>query len=100
MANYKDIKGTTVQVQSATQPTTYPQAEGELYYNASNGDYEFLGPGTGAWATGGALPTAVRSGSGTGTQTTAFSFMVRAAPAYPTATQNYNGTAWSTDPIN
>ena len=58
MANYKDIKGTTVQVQSATQPTTYPQAEGELYYNASNGDYEFLGLGTGTWATGGTYNTA------------------------------------------
>ena len=53
MANYKDIKGTTVQVQSGTQPTTYPQAAGELYYNSSNGDYEFLGPGAGTWSSGG-----------------------------------------------
>ena len=71
MANYKDIKGTTVQVKSGTQPTTYPQAAGELYYNSSNGDYEFLGPGVGTWASGGNVNTARELVGEAGIQTAA-----------------------------
>jgi hypothetical protein len=76
--------------------------EGQMFYRSDTGDMKvtLTDYGTGAWASGGALPAAVRSGSGTGTQNTAFSFMVRAASSYPTATQNYNGTAWSTDPAS
>ena len=73
MANYKDIKGTTVPVKSGTLPTSpYPQAEGGLFYNLGSGEFQFLGTGTGAWATGanleleiGDATTPDYSGSGT-----------------------------------
>jgi len=94
MANYKDIKGTTVQVQSGTQPTTYPQAAGELYYNSSNGDYEFLGPGAGAWSSGGNLNTNRRYASGLGSVTAGLVFG-GANPGTIDNTESYNGTAWT-----
>ena len=93
MANYKDIKGTTVQVQSGTQPTTYPQAAGELYYNSSNGDYEFLGIGAGTWATGGDLGTARKDGAGLGIQTAAI--LAGGGDPAKNNTETYNGTSWS-----
>ncbi len=94
MANYKDIKGTTVQVQSGTQPTTYPQAEGELYYNASNGDYEFLGLGAGAWSSGGNLNTARRYFAGVGSSTAGLVFGGSSPPTVA-ITESYNGTTWA-----
>ena len=94
--------GAITQEFSAATITDAIKTNGQAFYRSDTGDFKISLTqfGTGAWASGGALPTAVRSGSGTGTQTTAYSFMVRAAPAYPTATQNYNGTAWSTDPAS
>ena len=69
MATYKEIKGTTVKVRSSSMPTAYPQVAGELYYNSSNGKYEFLGLAAGAWSSGGNLNTARQSGGGLGIQT-------------------------------
>jgi len=95
MANYKDIKGTTVQVQSATQPTTYPQAAGELYYNASNGDYEFLGLGAGTWASGGSLNTARAEIGYAGIQTAALGFGGNNPGSQTDITEEYNGSSWT-----
>jgi len=97
MANYKDIKGTTVQVKSATQPTTYPQLAGELYYNSSNGDYEFLSPGAGTWASGTNLGSASGGRGMAGAASSSIAFGGTGSP--PTATQDitetYDGTSWS-----
>ena len=93
MANYKDIKGTTVQVKSATQPTTYPQLAGELYYNSSNGDYEFLGLGTGTWASGGSLNTARYLLGGAGTQTAGLA--IGGHPPSLAIAEEYDGTSWT-----
>ena len=44
MAKYKDIGGTTVRFSSGAEEYTYPSgAEGSLYYNSANGNFEFVG---------------------------------------------------------
>ena len=56
MAKYKGIGGTTVQTRSGTEEYTYPSgAEGSIYYNSSNGKFEFVGIAAGTWASGGNL---------------------------------------------
>ena len=96
MANYKDIKGTTVQVKSATQPTTYPQLAGELYYNSSNGDYEFLSPGAGVWSSGGALNAARSGRAAAGTQTTGIAFGGwNPTSSVHASTEKYDGSSWT-----
>ena len=93
MANYKDIKGTTVEVKSATLPTSpYPQAEGGLYYNLGNGDYQFLGTGVGAWATGANLNTTRNDLDGSGTLTAGLAFGGNPNKA---ETEEYDGTSWT-----
>ena len=94
MATYKEIKGTTVKVRSSSMPTTYPQVAGELYYNSSNGQYEFLGPGTGAWSTGGSLNTARSDNGSAGTQTAALTAGGDTSPGYRDSVESYNGTSW------
>ena len=53
MAKYKDIGGTAIQSRSGAEEYTYPSPEGELFYNAGNGQFQFVGLGGGNWATGG-----------------------------------------------
>ena len=46
MAKYKDIGGTTVGFRSGSEEYTYPSGfEGSIYYNSSNGQFEFVGLG-------------------------------------------------------
>ena len=94
MATYKEIKGTTVKVRSSSMPTAYPQVAGELYYNSSNGKYEFLGLAAGAWSSGGNLNTARQSGGGLGIQTA--SLMVAGETgSILNIVENYDGTSWT-----
>ena len=96
MATYKEIKGTTVKVRSSSMPTTYPQVAGELYYNSSNGKYEFLSSAVGAWSSGGNLGTARQGITGAGIQTAGFAYGGQ-GPAAPLAlSQQYDGTSWIT----
>ena len=73
MAKYKDIGGSAVQFRSGAEEYTYPSPEGELFYNSSNGQFQFVGLGTGAWSTGGVRNNAsgALGGSIIGTQTSA-----------------------------
>ncbi len=52
MAKYKDIGGTGVQFRSGAEEYTYPSPEGELFYNSSNGQFQFVGLGGGNWILG------------------------------------------------
>ena len=101
MAKYRDIGGTTVKFKSGTEEYVYGTsgsgAEGSIYYNSSNGQFEFVGLGTGAWSSGGDLNTGRRNVAGFGTQTAAVFFGGRLIPP-PSAkneTEEYNGTSWS-----
>ena len=49
MATYKVTKGTPVAFRDSAYPTTYPSPhEGELFYNAGTGAFQFLGVGAGS----------------------------------------------------
>ena len=95
MAKYKDIGGTTVGFKSGAEEYTYPSgAEGELFYNSSNGQFEFVGLGTGVWSSGGNLNTGRNNLGGSGSQTSSVCFG-GISPARKAQTETYNGTAWT-----
>ena len=98
MAKYKDIGGTTVGFRSGTEEYTYPSgAEGSIYYNSSNGQFEFVGLGTGTWSSGGNLNTKRYAAGGAGTQTAGAIFGGDAdggSPRYGLHEQ-YNGSSWT-----
>jgi hypothetical protein len=95
MATFKVTKGTPVAFRDSAYPTAYPSAqEGELFYNSSNGAFQFIGPATGAWSTGGNINTPRKGLSGFGTQTAAIAATGN-TPPNTTNVESYNGTAWS-----
>ena len=94
MAKYKDIGGTTVEVRSGAEEYTYPSgAEGSIYYNSGNGKFEFVGVGTGSWASGGNLNTARQALGGAGTQTAGLA--IGGHPPSLANTEEYNGATWT-----
>ena len=102
MAKYKGIGGTTVQTRSGTEDYPYGTsgngAEGSIYYNSSNGQFEFVGTATGAWSTGGTMNTGRTSSTGTGSSSSAH--IIAGGYYLPpsvdrSATETYNGTAWT-----
>ena len=99
MAKYKGIGGTTVQTRSGTEEYTYPSgAEGSIYYNSANGQFQFVGTATGAWSTGGTMNTGRTSSTGTGSSSSAH--IIAGGYYLPpsvdrSATETYNGTAWT-----
>ena len=98
MAKYKDIGGTTVGFRSGSEEYTYPSgAEGSIYYNSGNGQFEFVGLGSGTWATGGNMNTGrFNTASGFGTQTAgAVTGGQTPADDYTDNVEEYNGTSWT-----
>ena len=98
MAKYKDIGGTTVGFRSGSEEYTYPSGfEGSIYYNSSNGQFEFVGIGSGTWATGGNMNTGrFNTASGFGTQTAgAVAGGQTPADDYTDNVEEYNGTSWT-----
>ena len=96
MAKYKEIGGTPVAFKSGSEEYTYPSgAEGELYYNSSNGQFQFVGLGAGTWASGGALNTARTQHAGAGTLTAGIVFAGDGGGDALTITEKYDGTSWT-----
>tara|TARA_R100000541_G_scaffold7885_1_gene15529 strand:+ start:383 stop:1378 length:996 start_codon:yes stop_codon:yes gene_type:complete len=97
MAKYKDIGGTPVGIRDGSESYPYPSPEGELYYNTSNGAFEFVGLGAGTWATGGNANTArlvYRQVSTNGTQNASIVFGGDTGSRVAIC-ESYNGTAWT-----
>ena len=94
MATYKGIKG--VKVESLTADPTASEAVGNVWYNTPGDALKYSIDAGGAWASAPAVNTARRSFMGTGTTTAAV--VAGGAPGYLTATETYNGSAWSTSP--
>ena len=98
MAKYKDIGGTTVGFRSGSEEYTYPSGfEGSIYYNSSNGQFEFVGIGAGTWATGGNMNTGrFNTASGFGTLTAGVACGGQTpADDYTDNVEEYNGTSWT-----
>ena len=94
MATYKGIQGYSVQKLS-TDPTASETA-GQLWYNSTTGKFKISTAGAGAWASSDEINTARRSMAGTGTTTAAVIAGGIGPPS--TATETYNGSAWTTSP--
>jgi len=102
MAKYKNIGGTTIGFRSSSAPVTHPSGEeGSIYYNSSNGKFEFVGAGGGAWSTGGNLNTGryITTGCAYGYQkssTLALCVGGRTPPEnYQSINEEYDGTSWT-----
>ena len=93
MAKYKDIGGTTVGFRNGAEEYTYPSGfEGSIYYNSGNGQFEFVGTGTGAWSSGANLNTARNDLDGSGTLTAGLAFGGNPNKAI---TEEYDGSSWT-----
>ena len=93
MATYKGIQGYSVQ--KLSDDPTASEAEGQLWYNSSAGKFKLGTAAAGAWASAPAVNTARRSMAGTGTVTAA---VIAGGIGGTTATETYNGSAWTTSP--
>ena len=100
MANYKGIKGFSVQT-LATDPTE-PASIGQVFYNSTEGVFKVVKAGggpAGTWASGTSMPTAMNNNTGFGQQTDSIS-AGGVAPGQTvggfTNVYSYNGTSWTT----
>ena len=94
MADYKGIKGFKVQYLSADPSNPII---GQTWYNSTSKDLKYTGAtAAGAWATGNNLNTARTSLAGCGTQTAALGF--GGTPPITGATEEYDGTNWTSNP--
>ena len=93
MATYKGIKG--VKVQSKASDPTASEADGTVWYNTTTSALKYSIAGAGSWASGPAVNTGRRSLAGTGTATAA---VIAGGIGGTTATETYNGSAWTTSP--
>ena len=92
MAEYINIRGQSIEVLASdpANPTI-----GQIWYNSTSNTLKGSSYAAGAWATGGALPTATSGLAGAGVQTAGLAFSGEIGPLYTTATYEYNGTSWS-----
>ena len=91
MANYREIKGFTIQTVSS-DPSNF--VKGQVWYNSTLG--KIKGAAGGSWASAPALNNGTNQGGGMGTQTAALSTGGKASPtAYSAKTEEYNGSSWS-----
>jgi hypothetical protein len=102
MASYKKVHGINIKSYDEDPDRTYPSsAEGQLYYNASDGQIKFLGIGSGAWASGGNMNTARTyfSGSGSLTAGLAIAGLINGGTPMAARTvgfvESYDGSSWT-----
>ena len=102
MAKYKSIGGSGVRTRSSSASVSYPSGEeGLIYYNSSNGQFEFVGGGGGAWSSGGNLNTGryITTGCAYGYQTSSTLALCvggRTPPEnYQSLNEQYDGSSWT-----
>ena len=95
MATYKEIQGFAVQNLSADPSNPI---EGQVWYNSTSNVWKVEeATAAGAWATGNNMNTARRVLAGAGTQTAALGFGGYVPPVTG-ATEEYDGSTWTTLP--
>jgi hypothetical protein len=96
MTTYKGINGFAVQ-SVGSDPS--PLDEGQVWYNNASYAFKLASVTTaGAWASGGALPTAVSNLSSVGTQTAALGFGGYTPSTFVATSTSYNGSSWTGTP--
>ena len=92
MAEYKEIRGTTVQ-NFTTDPST--SLEGQIWYDETNLVLQYnVKNVSSAWVTGNNMNTARRQAAGAGTQTSALVF-AGLVTAKQDICESYDGTSWT-----
>jgi hypothetical protein len=96
MADYKGIKGFKVQYLSADPSDPII---GQTWYNSTSKDLKYTGAtAAGAWATGNNLNTARTQSAKAGTQTAALAAGGEDPGDVTGATEEYNGSTWTSNP--
>jgi hypothetical protein len=97
MADYKGIKGFKVQYLSADPSNPII---GQTWYNDTSKDLKFTGvTAAGAWATGNNMNAGRREFAGAGIQTAGLAFGGNVNPGLSGATEEYDGTNWTSPGI-
>jgi len=96
MTTYNQIAGRRVNFLSSDPTYVDTNSDGQVWYNSSTATLKSWLP-TGAWISGGSLPTATTNGGGAGIQTAALYFggATSPLPNGTSATYSYNGIAWT-----
>jgi hypothetical protein len=96
MTTYKGIQGFTIQNLSADPSNPI---EGQVWYNSTSNVWKVEEATTaGAWATGGNMNTARYALAGAGTTNSSFSFWWWVIHLLQDATEEYDGSSWTTNP--
>jgi hypothetical protein len=96
MANYTGIQGQNILI-TDTDPAN--PTEGQIWYNSTSNTLKgYANVVTNAWASGGALPTAVSNLSSVGTQTAALGFGGYTPSTFVATSASYNGSSWTGTP--
>ena len=94
MATYINIHGNNIPIR-ASDPSN--PVQGEIWYNTTTNSLKGQGFSSGAWSSGGNLPTGRSALSGSGSTPAGFAMGGGTGPtaSYVSATNTYNGTAWT-----
>ena len=92
MAGYNEIRGLRVKYLSADPSNA---EDGQVWYNSTTGNLRVQGIGSGAWSSSSNALVGRDTAASTGPQTSALVFG-GATPSRTTATEEYNGSGWST----
>ena len=95
MSTFKEIRGFTIK-KYTTNPTN--PLLGEMWYNNTTGTLKVYTDLGGTFASGGALNVGRNAIRAMGTQTSALAVGGDGSPGPSGATEQYNGTAWTTSP--
>ena len=93
MSDYESIHGTRVKYLTS-DPTLESSYEGQVWFNSTSGTLKTVVQSE-AWSSSSPLSTARYYAGGAGTQTAGLVFGGN-VPPYSTATEEYNGSGWST----
>ncbi len=98
MTTYNEIAGRRVNFLSSDPTYVDTNSDGQVWYNSSTATLKAWLP-TGTFSAGGTMNTArTQVGSGVGSQTAALSFGGATATGFTSATELYNGIAWTSNP--
>ena len=93
MADYKDIKGGTIQNFAGDPPA--PIA-GQVWYDNAAAAFQYMSSNpAGSWATSNAMNTARRTLAGAGIQTAALGFGGQVSSTDKVLTESYDGSSWT-----
>ena len=92
MADYKEIKGRTIQ--SIASDLDSSAGEGQIWFNTTSGDFKTIVTAAGSWSTGGSLTTGRASMAATGTRDAGLA-IGGGEPPNSAKVESYDGSSWT-----